>query len=376
MGSSLCENKMAFITCVNNDEVYKECLFYLGQLVVPEGMEIEFIPVYHAESMTSGYNQAMKSSDAKYKVYLHQDMFLLNRNFIRDCLACFESGKEIGMLGIWGGNQHLPDGAFLKRWNVGRTYACNASYAFELKGNFDREPYCEVLAVDGMLMVTQTDIWWREDIFTGFDFYDISQSMEFLKKGYKVAVPFMTDSWGMHDCGKSKLGNYEIYRKLFCEEYKQMEYSYEADEYNCLAAQLEDKVRGFLISIDSLLQSASYEQALSFAHELYNNDCCSTEIILLSNMYEIYNAEKRVGGVSFFDNKYSCKELVDHYTSVKFILRRLGNGLIAPERAIEYFSANHISGVALAFIATHSLLEKEALAVSEIMKKNWKREGN
>ena len=75
-------------------------------------------------------------------------------------------------------------------------------------------------------------------------------------------------------------------------------------------------------------------------------------------------------------NSYSCKELVDHYTSAKFILRRLGNGLIAPERAIEYFSANHISSVALAFIATHSLLEKEALAVSEIMKKNGKREGN
>ena len=36
--------------------------------------------------MTSGYNNAMKKTDAKYKVYLHQDVFILNHNFLMDIL--------------------------------------------------------------------------------------------------------------------------------------------------------------------------------------------------------------------------------------------------------------------------------------------------
>ena len=59
------EKKVAFITCVNSDYWYSECLLYLKHLKIPEGMTAEFIDVHAAESMTSGYNRAMKSSDAK-----------------------------------------------------------------------------------------------------------------------------------------------------------------------------------------------------------------------------------------------------------------------------------------------------------------------
>lgn len=51
--------------------------------------------------MTSGYNQAMKQSDAKYKVYLHQDVFVIYRNFIHDIVRLFEN-PQIGMIGMVG----------------------------------------------------------------------------------------------------------------------------------------------------------------------------------------------------------------------------------------------------------------------------------
>lgn len=49
-----------------------------------------------------GYNAGMQASDAKYKVYLHQDTLILNRNFISDLLQVFNSDKAIGMLGVLG----------------------------------------------------------------------------------------------------------------------------------------------------------------------------------------------------------------------------------------------------------------------------------
>ena len=37
-----------------------------------------------------------------------------------------------------------------------------------------------VAAADGLLLATQYDIDWREDLFENWHFYDISQCMEFL----------------------------------------------------------------------------------------------------------------------------------------------------------------------------------------------------
>ena len=79
--------------------------------------------------------------------------------------------------------------------------------------------YLDVDAIDGFLMVTQYDVPWREDLFTGWDFYDCSQSMEFIRKGYRVVVPDMKAPWCVHDCGFIDLTNYEEERKKFIKEY-------------------------------------------------------------------------------------------------------------------------------------------------------------
>ena len=59
------------------------------------------------------------------------------------------------------------------------------------------KPYTEVEAVDGLFIATQYDVKWREDIFDGWDFYDISQSEEFHRAGYKVVVPYINHGASM-----------------------------------------------------------------------------------------------------------------------------------------------------------------------------------
>ena len=76
------EKKICFIICVNNDLFFEECAKYIYALSIPEGMEIELLEIRGAASMTSGYNEGMYASNAKYKVYLHQDVFIINRYFI------------------------------------------------------------------------------------------------------------------------------------------------------------------------------------------------------------------------------------------------------------------------------------------------------
>lgn len=81
------------------------------------------------------------------------------------------------------------------------------------------KPYTSVQAIDGFLMATQTDILWREDTFTEWDFYDVSQSYEFRRAGYQVVVPYMERPWCMHDCGAINLENHYSWRDVFVQEY-------------------------------------------------------------------------------------------------------------------------------------------------------------
>lgn len=210
--------KICFITCVNNEKYEEEEKKYLKHLYVPKGYEIETCFIKDARSMAAGYNIGMKQSDAKYKVYLHQDVFIVHRYFIRDILSIFQK-SEIGMIGMVG-SQKLPENAIM--WDgprIGKLYA-NIIYKSiesvlgEVKGSWEN-----VEAIDGFLMATQYDLPWREDLFTEWDFYDISQSMEFIRRGYQVVVPNQTQAWCIHDNGFYNLKNYFRNRKKFKKEY-------------------------------------------------------------------------------------------------------------------------------------------------------------
>ena len=70
------ENKIAFIFCCNDVQYQKECSSYIMELDLPAEYELEILPIIGAKSMAAGYNQAIQKSDAKYKVYLHQGVYI------------------------------------------------------------------------------------------------------------------------------------------------------------------------------------------------------------------------------------------------------------------------------------------------------------
>lgn len=215
------EKKICFIMCVNDKLYEDECIRYINQLNIPKGYEVEQISVWGAVSMTAGYNEGMQKSDAKYKVYLHQDVFVVNRDFIRNLLEIFED-SEIGMVGMVGSPKLPADGVMWSGERIGRLFTSNVKEAGPAVIGMAPKPYGEVEAVDGLLIATQTDVPWREEVFKGWDFYDISQSMEFRKRGYKVVVPYMEYPWCLHDDGFINLAEYFEWRNVFLKEYGDM----------------------------------------------------------------------------------------------------------------------------------------------------------
>lgn len=210
--------KICFISCVNNDVFYGECLKYIQNLIVPEGYTVETISIKDAKSMCEGYNAAMESSDAKYKVYLHQDTFIINKNFISDIVKLFNGNEKIGMLGVCGA-ETIPTSAIW--WDSTHKYGkVYENHTGEMKILAFNENYHNVKTLDGLIMVTQHDLPWREDIFNGWHFYDISQCTEFILAGYEIVVPNQSAPWCIHDCGLVNTKNgYEEYRNVYLDEY-------------------------------------------------------------------------------------------------------------------------------------------------------------
>lgn len=218
MGNGLDTNKIAFIMCTNDELYEQECISYIERLKMPTGFTREILTIKGAASMAAGYNQAMKQSQAKYKVYLHQDVFILCWDFIEKILELFQE-PEIGMIGMVGNLKVDKEVALWYGNRVGMLHSNSLYFALSYLFGKVEGKYQEVQAVDGLLMATQYDVPWREDIFQKWDFYDVSQCMEFRRQGYRIVVPHMEHPWCIHDDGILNLDNYYSERDKFINEY-------------------------------------------------------------------------------------------------------------------------------------------------------------
>ncbi|MBQ2411043.1 MAG: glycosyltransferase family protein [Selenomonadaceae bacterium] len=213
--------RIAFITCVNRPELYAEALLYMKQLRLPDGMEAEFIPVTGAESMCSGYNQGMAKTSAAYKVYVHQDALIVNKNFVFDLLKIF-AADDVGIVGMIGARKLPASGVW---WDAMRTYgrvlhACEPECVVETACMEPVGDWLEMEALDGLLLATAVDVPWREDLFDGWHFYDVSMCKEMQRRGYKAVVPRQDSFWCIH-CPKEKplAAEYKTYQRRFLREY-------------------------------------------------------------------------------------------------------------------------------------------------------------
>jgi len=181
------ERKICFISCVNNEELYEASKKSIQGLTLPEDIEIEFLPMHNNLSMASAYNKAIKLTDAKYKVYMHQDVHILYKKFICDILKLFQGNPQIGIAGMIG-SKYLPENGIW--WEsairLGGVYDDHLGKMKEFRYQENDAVYTEAAALDGLLLITQYDVPWREDLFSGWHFYDVSQAIEFQKRVIKL----------------------------------------------------------------------------------------------------------------------------------------------------------------------------------------------
>ncbi|SKB95470.1 Glycosyl transferase family 2 [Lachnospiraceae bacterium] len=320
------DKKIAFIIATNDEQYFSECTYYINRLWIPEGFETDVIGVREAHSICEAYNAAMHSSDARYKVYLHHDVFILNQNFIQDVVDSFALDPEVGMLGVIGAVNMPPDAYAFNSWDTGGTLLFNGqSGGISMYSN--EEGLTEVSAIDGMIMITNHDLKWREDIFDGWDFYDLSQSMEFWRVGYKVAVPYQKSPWCMHDLAHLGLGKYDHYRKIFCETYHDA-YGFEAGTENSNPFEVEESknIEAAHEIAELIFRDLSHDRFEEVREKLeyvkIYRAVQDNDLEMIRELLTIYDEEAQEGIRCFWTPGGSFGEIREKYIALRFLLYR------------------------------------------------------
>ncbi|MEG0688567.1 MAG: glycosyltransferase family protein, partial [Hungatella sp.] len=292
--------QICFIICTNDHNKLEDCLTHIGKLEIPDGYEIDLITIEDAASIAEGYQNAMAQSNAKYKIYLHQDVCILNQRMLFEMLDIFLPNPSIGLLGVVGYKRVAQSGIM---WESPSGYG-------ELYENRSEEAYClhkkpfglyeEVAMIDGVLMCTQYDIPWRTDLLKGWHFYDASCSMEYLHAGYHIVVPKQFETWCIHKCGIPSIKDYDKERLVFVQEYNLksltlIRQALEAEEYQQALSQIEAYKSiweyGEYIAVlesDTLIHLAQYEAARSCIQQGLTYDSNSCELYyMLGEVYEL-----------------------------------------------------------------------------------------
>ena len=354
--------KVSFIICTDSESALHECEIYIKQLTVPEEFVVNVLPIRGANSMAEGYNAGMLQTDAKYKVYLHQDALILNKNFLQDTLAIFQENPQIGMIGMVGTKQLHKNGCI---WtNPMRTGALRSHLLTTSDDYFDvpipsNRSFAIVEAIDGLLMMTQQDFLWRSDLFTGWDFYDLSQCQEFARAGYRIAVPHQETPWVLHDSGAQNLKDYHAYRKTYLEEYYP-DNQVEIDACKrFIATQTTDGSTNTAVSRDnavstliSMIDFRDYEEALHFTQENLSQNQDNELFCILTVFLQIYQQETEAGLHEVFlpleNGSQTAGWLPLHYQRICRYIWRIENGLPQEylDEAHQYFKRWHVSRTA------------------------------
>lgn len=177
------ENQIFFVIVGNDQWIISENLCYLNNLILPENMSVEYV-ISASDNIPQTLEAAMNESVAKYKIYLDENTFITDKNFLIKALNIFNKQPEIGMLGVRG------------------FYKENETSKMQVKGHYvyldnDTTTSCvkdvcegkynevlDVMALDRHFMMTSIDTAWHGDNNN----FNIIKSVELRHMGYRTVV--------------------------------------------------------------------------------------------------------------------------------------------------------------------------------------------
>ena len=171
---------LSVIASVNKKDVYEKFLLpsleraqrSLREIGMPE---LDIVVVEGSESIFKNYNAGAAKAIYKIKVFVHQDVDLMEPTWVFKILKTFAEDPKCGLIGMVG-TTVLNDRGFW--WESGKQNVVGELFSGNEKADWSFKPLLfpvEVQCVDGFFMALRADVWWDETL-TGFHCYDMDMS--------------------------------------------------------------------------------------------------------------------------------------------------------------------------------------------------------
>ena len=320
--------KVAFIICWKDLLFMQECVNYIKRLILPENCIVDIITISGAESIFEAYNAAMKDSDADYKIYIRENVFIYKKSFISDVLCLFDKYSQFKMIGL----------------------SFGAENNFEIKN---------VSCIDGSLIMTRDDVEWREDLFNGYSLYSESQCMEFQRRGMSIgAIPYSQKSliiarkpeWPDMHLGENV--------RTFSKNYYSLN-----DKDKDYEQKLIDRVKEIcnveLSTVEEFLNSGKVTEGINRLMHLSKARVYDELIDELITFAEIQELEKKEKIDSFSDEK-NVDEIRARIKEIKFLGYRILANIGVDQFLLEY-NKRKISLEALAYAFVNDDLNRDSI---------------
>ncbi|WP_276676116.1 glycosyltransferase [Selenomonas artemidis] len=180
---------IAILVWKQDEEHYANCIEGLRQLQYPAGYEVRVYTLTEQDTFTKQCNSVLAETDAKYKIYLSDEMRITAPTFVQDMLNIF-ADTSIGMIGFFGSTE-MPLSANIMDapHKYGSVLIPAGGVLEEMRfGEGTADAVADVRAILPSLFVTQNDLPWDAD-YTGQYYAVQAQCRNFTRHGYRVVVP-------------------------------------------------------------------------------------------------------------------------------------------------------------------------------------------
>lgn len=184
---------IAIIIHKTSNVLCERLLDNLSGINIPDGYQVDVIVMEGAANRASAYNEAMHSSDAKYKIYMDESTIIFNKNILNEIIFIFLCNPDVGIIGLYGSEMPI-DGDFFRSENHYGIYGYSqdGEHVNLVKG---KNPlwWQKVHCLDGALLATSVDIDWDEEVDDIF--LPAAQCCRFRMKKYDIVVPMCNSIW-------------------------------------------------------------------------------------------------------------------------------------------------------------------------------------
>lgn len=213
------EKKIAILVQKNQEQHYARCVESLNVLKYPAGYDMEVLPFAGEASYAKQINEILGQTDAKYKIFLSDDICLVSPDFLLQILEVFQD-KSIGMVGFLGAQSMPISGNLMESaYKCGRVYMPQADDFAEM--NFDatdRDEPSDVRCILPSLFAMQYDYRWDENFQTPY-YAVLAQCQAAEQAGHRVVVPVLETPWCAYQKDGIAMGAGQADRERFFQTY-------------------------------------------------------------------------------------------------------------------------------------------------------------